>query len=201
MGYKAGMAILARVRMLDFDDALEQVDGGGAFIDLRPVQAYLDVHIPGSLELLYEFGPGLAGRARDCLPLDLPLVLLDLGDDDLENAAAALRGKGFDVRGALEDPINRWASTRGRPASTEVIEGEHASGGVALDVGDPGAGRCEGARKIPLEALWEQASGLADAERVVVVAGYGVRAALAVGILERAGIKEVAFWKQRPELL
>jgi rhodanese-related sulfurtransferase len=165
------------------------------------VQAYLDVHIPGSLELEYEFGPGFAGRARDCLPLDVPLVLLDLGHGDLHNAAAALRGKGFEVSGTVADPINAWAATRGAPASTEILEGERAAGGIAVDVGDPGAGRCEGARRIALEALWREAPGFSGAGRVVVVAGYGVRAALAVGILERAGVKEVAFWKPRPGLL
>jgi rhodanese-related sulfurtransferase len=195
------MPITSEVHELDFDDAVAQVEAGAAFVDMRPIQAYLDVHIPGSLELLYEFGPGFAGRARDCLPLHLPLVLLDLGYGQLANAAAALRGKGFEVTGAVGDGINRWANTRGAPASTEVIEGNSASGGIAVDVGDPGAGRCEGARSIALERLWTEAEGLKDAERVVVVAGVGVRAALAVGILERQGVKEVAFWRQNRERL
>jgi rhodanese-related sulfurtransferase len=195
------MAVTTQLHELDFDDALAEVDSGGAFVDVRPVQEYLDVHIPGSLELLYEFGPGFAGRARDCLPLDLRLILLDLGYGDLQNAAAALRGKGFDVAGTVSDGINLWASTRGSPISTEVVEGDRASGGIAVDVGDPGAGRCEGARRIPLEHLWEGAEELSGAERVVVVAGFGVRAALAVGILERRGIKDVAYWKQNPERL
>ncbi|MEA2509415.1 MAG: hydroxyacylglutathione hydrolase [Actinomycetota bacterium] len=195
------MPVTSMLHTLDFDDALAQVDAGAAFVDLRPVQAYLDVHIPGSMELLYEFGPGFAGRARDCLPLDLPLILLDLGYGDLDNAAAALRGKGFSVEGAVGDGINKWASTRGRPVSTEVIEGDRASGGIAVDVGDPGTGLCEGARQIPLERLWDHAGELKGADRVVVVAGVGVRAALAVGILERSGVTEVAFWRQNPERL
>ena len=195
------MAATTQLHELDFDDALAEIDSGGAFVDVRPVQEYLDVHIPGSLELLYEFGPGFAGRARDCLPLDLRLILLDLGYGDLQNAAAALRGKGFDVAGTVSDGINQWASTRGSPISTEVVEGDRASGGIAVDVGDPGAGRCQGARRIPLEHLWEGADELSGADRVVVVAGVGVRAALAVGILERHGAREVAYWKQNPERL
>jgi rhodanese-related sulfurtransferase len=196
MRYKTRMPVHTVLRTLDFDDALAHADAGAAFVDVRPVQAYLDVHIPGSLELLYEFGPGFAGRARDCLPLDLPLILLDLGDGDLDNAAASLRGKGFEVLGSVADGINQWASTRGAPVSTEVIEGDRASGGIAVDVGDPGAGRCEGAREVALERLWDEAGSLKGAGRVVVVAGVGVRAALAVGILEHRGIEEVAFWRQ-----
>jgi rhodanese-related sulfurtransferase len=195
------MLVTSPLRQLDFDDALTRVDAGAAFVDLRPVQAYLDVHLPGSLELLYEFGPGFAGRARDCLPLGLPLILLNLGEGNLENAAAALRGKGFNVVGIVVDGINQWASRRGAPVSTEVIEGDRASGGIAIDVGDPGAGRCEGSREIPLERLWAESAQLKGAERVVVVAGWGVRAALAVGILECHGVHEVAFWRQKPELL
>jgi rhodanese-related sulfurtransferase len=192
---------VAALHELAFDEAVAQVDAGAAFVDVRPVQAYLEVHIPGSLELLYEFGPGFAGRARDCLPLDLPLILLDLGHGDLDNAAGALRGKGFTVEGTVSDGINRWAAMGRAPVSTEVIEGDRASGGVAVDVGDPGAGRCEGALQIPLERLWDRATEMKDADRVVVVAGVGVRAALGVGILERRGVKEVAFWRQKPERL
>jgi rhodanese-related sulfurtransferase len=195
------MLVTSRLRELDFDAATAHIDAGAAFVDMRPQEAYLDAHVPGSLFLLYEFGPGFAGRARDCLPLGLPLILLDLGTGNLTNAAAALRGKGFNVIGSVTDGINQWASRRGAPASTEIIEGDRASGGIAIDVGDPGAGRCEGSRKIPLERLWAESVELKGAPRVVVVAGWGVRAALAIGILERNGVEEVAFWRQNPELL
>jgi rhodanese-related sulfurtransferase len=195
------MLVTSLLRELDFDAALSHLDAGAAFVDMRPQQAYLDAHVPGSLALPYEFGPGFAGRARDCLPLGLSLILLDLGSGNLANAAAALRGKGFNVIGSVADGINGWASRCGAPASTEIIEGDRASGGIAIDVGDPGAGRCEGSRKIPLERLWTEGADLKDAPRVVVVAGWGVRAALAVGILERNGVQEVAFWRQKPELL
>jgi rhodanese-related sulfurtransferase len=195
------MLVTSLLRELDIETALEHVDAGAAFVDMRPPHAYLDAHIPGSLALLYEFGPGFAGRARECLPLGLPLILLDLGTGNLANAAAALRGKGFNVIGSVTDGINAWASRRGTPSSTEFIDGDRAAGGVAIDVGDPGAGRCEGCRKIPLERLWTESVALTGAPRVVVVAGWGVRAALAVGILERNGVQEVAFWRQKPELL
>jgi rhodanese-related sulfurtransferase len=201
MGYKSKVTVTSMLRTLDFEEALNHVDAGAAFVDLRPVPEYLDAHIPRSLALLYEFGPGFVGRARDCLPLDLPLILLDLDQPGLQNAAAALRGKGFSVPGIVVDGLNAWASTRGSLSSTEVIEGDRASGGIAVDVGDPGAGRCEGSRQIPLERLWSEADDLKNAERVVVLAGYGVRAALAVGILEHKGVEEVAFWRQDPARL
>ena len=53
---------------LEFVDALASRDEGAAFVDLRPTDDYLEVHIPGSLSLVYEFGPGMAARARDWAP-------------------------------------------------------------------------------------------------------------------------------------
>jgi rhodanese-related sulfurtransferase len=183
------------LRELPFEEALAAVDAGAAFVDLREVDAYLEVHIPGSLSLLYEQGPGLASRARDCLPLDLALVLVDLGGADYVHAAASLRGKGFTVLGRVGDAINRWASVRGVPASTEIVRGTIQGSGLVLDVGDFGAPGTEEAVRIPIEELWRRVEELPSAERVAVTSGYGVRAALAVGILERTGVEEILLWR------
>lgn len=172
------------VRTLAFGDALTAVDRGAAFIDLRPIASYLEVHILGSIPLLYEFGPGMASRARDCLPLSLPLVLLDLGHGDIAHAAASLRGKGFTVLGKVDDGINQWAAKRGTPRSTETVS---TPVGKLIDVGDPGAEAGGGALSMPLDLLWHRVGELAGEEQITVASGYGVRAAVAVGILERAG--------------
>jgi len=183
------------LKRLPFDTALAAVDAGAAFVDLRSVEAYLEVHIPGSIALLYERGPGMASRARDCLPLDLPMILIDSGEVDYVHAAASLRGKGFTVAGSVEDAINRWAAVRGTPISTDVMEGTIHGSGVVLDVGDTGAPKADDSVHIPIDQLWQRVGEVAGAERVAVTAGFGVRAALAVGILERAGIDEVLIWR------
>ena len=185
------------LRTLGFDDAVTRVEEGAAFADLRPTPSFLEVHIPGSLALLYEAGPGFAGRARDCLPLDLPLVLLATGEVDLADAAAALRGKGFAVAGAVEDGLNEWAARRGAPASTEIADGREPPDGVLLDVGDPGGPSREGAARIPVDELWARVDDVPEGSPVVVASGAGVRAALAIGMLERAG-RDVVLWRPRP---
>ena len=192
------MPVATTLQELSFDTALEHLDEGAAFVDLRPTSDYLDVHVPGALALLYEFGPGMATRARDCIPLDVPLVLLEDDRSDLQHAAASLRGKGFAVLGYTRDAINNWARS-GRPASTEVVEGSRSPGGVVLDVADPGARPPEDAERIPADELWRRSGELTRHSRVVVAAGYGVRAALAVGMLELAGVPEVVLWKTRLE--
>jgi len=96
------------------------------------------------------------------------------------------------VRGKVADPINSWARLRGAPASTEVVR-EPPDGAAVLDVGDPGVVEIDATYSIPIERLWARVDEV-HGERVVIAAGFGVRAALAVGILERAG-KEVSFWR------
>ena len=189
------MAIRTSLRRLSYEEAAAEMALGALPIDLRPVDDYLDVHIPGSIDLLYEFGPGMPSRARDCLPLDAPLLLLDLGAGDLINAAASLRGKGFTVIGAVDDAINGWAAENGTPISTEVVTGAPPSAVFVLDVGDPGARVEEPSARVPIERLWGRAGELAEEERVLVAAGAGVRAALAIGMLERAGIAQILFWR------
>ena len=185
------------MKELSFEEAVAHVDGGGAFVDLRDVDSYLDVHIPGTIALLYEKGPGMASRARDCIPLEVPLVLTDAATADLAHAAASLRGKGFNVVGVVADAINEWARRKERPASTEVLHGAPSGPGIVLDVGDPGAATHPEGVHIPIERLWSRIDEVGDEERVIVLAGRGVRAALAVGILERAGVSEVLFCKTR----
>jgi rhodanese-related sulfurtransferase len=189
------VAVRATLKELAFPEAVRLVDEGAAFVDLRPLDDYLDVHIAGSLELLYEAGPGMAARARDCLPLELPLVLLGDATVDSVHAAASLRGKGFTVLGLADDALNQWASERGPLASTEVRRGDNPPAPTVLDVGDPGAKRVDGSLRIPIERLWRRVEDVPKGQRIAIAGGYGVRAALAVGMLERAGIAEVVFWK------
>ena len=190
------MLTTTTLRTLDLDEALALVDEGAAFVDLRPTETYLEAHIPGSLGLLYEAGPGMAGRARDCIPLDQELILLEDDRAHMGNAAAALRGKGFSVLGGLPDGLRAWSSARGTPASTEVHTGETRPEGTLLHVGDPGAEPVPEALRIPVERLWRRADEVPHNRPVVVLSGYGVRAALAVGILERSG-REAQVWLRR----
>ena len=189
------MPATATLKTLTFEQALAALDAGAAFIDLRGIDEYLEVHVPGSIALGYEAGPGMPSRARDCIPLDVPLVILDLGAGDALHAAASLRGKGFRVLGKVDDAVNRWVAHGGRAQSTEVLTGPSPPPGLVLDVADPGASAPEGSLRIAAEHLWARAEEAAAHDRVIVAAGRGVRAALAVGILERAGAPEVFFWR------
>ena len=189
------MLVPSTLRDLDLEGAIATLGSGGALVDLRPLEPYLEAHIPGSLPLVYEFGPGMQSRARDCVPLSVPLVLLDPGDVDTSNAAAALRGKGFTVIGRVVDALNQWTESRGTLASTEVSDDAAPPEGQVLDIGDPGAPSPPGAWKVPVEQLWARAAEPVEGRRLVVAGGYGVRAALALGILEHAGAERPMLWR------
>lgn len=191
------MSVTATLKSLDFSAALKLVDDGAAFVDLRPTDDYLDVHVPGALDLVYEAGPGMAMRARDCIPLDIPLVVIEDPQSDALHAAASLKGKGFAVAGKVTDAVNQWVSNGGKLASTEVVTESDLPDGMILDVADPGARIPDGldTTRIPTDVLWKRSLDLADEKRVIVAAGYGVRAGLAVGMLERVEVREVVFWK------
>jgi rhodanese-related sulfurtransferase len=191
------MLTTSTLRDLPFEEAEEHARAGAAFVDLREVKAYLDAHIRGSLSLQYERGPGFQSRARDCIPLDVPLLLLERPGVDMLRAAASLRGRGFEVVGQLRNGLQQWGRAHGAPASTDDYQGPPPRDATIVDVQDPGAHPVENATVIPLAQLWDRSSELALDLRVVIVAGYGVRAALGVGILERAGATNIVFWTTR----
>lgn len=183
------------MRKLSFEEALDRVDAGAAFVDLRDVPSYLDVHLPGSLALVYEFGPGMAGRARDCIPLSVPLVLISDEKVNMLHAAASLRGKGFNVVGEVGDALNLWSQNGGKLASTPSDQGPKAPAGTILDVSDPGRRKHEGTVDVPIEHLWKRRHELDGEKEVTILCGKGVRAGLAVGMLEQIGIDGLRLWR------
>jgi hydroxyacylglutathione hydrolase len=188
------VTLATALKPLTPNEALVLIDAGASYADLRKVDGYLDVHIPGSLSLQYESGPGLPGRARDCIPLHVPLVLLEVDGVDSQEVAAGLRGKGFTIEGVLEGGIEAWAHAHGTPTSSDVLEGDVESPGTILHVNDPGSEPPEGAIVIPIEELWSRTGEVPRDRPITIVAGSGLRAALGVGIVERAGFESVSFW-------
>ncbi len=185
------------MRPVDIEKAKGILSRGGLLIDLRLSDAYLERHVRGSIPLLYEAGPGLGGRARDLLPLDARLILLEDGGSSLEDAAASFRGKGFEVIGLIERGVSGWAhqevvSTPSQPMETWE-PGHHL-----LDVADPGVVSPGNATFIPAETLWTRAADLDPTFHYGILAGWGVRAASAVGILEKLGFRSLAFVRTRP---
>jgi rhodanese-related sulfurtransferase len=185
------------LRSIDIQRARELLSGAGLLIDLRPIDQYLDRHVRGSIPLLYEAGPGLGGRARDLLPLDARLLLLQDDSSPLEDAAASFRGKGFDVVGLVEGGVSKWPYSE--VTSTPSVPSEQwQTPHELINVADPGTIRAGTSLFIPVETLWTRTSELDPGFHYGVMAGWGVRAAAAVGILEKLGFRRLSFVRTRP---
>ena len=171
----------------------EILASGGLLIDTRAVDEYLASHIDASISIMFEAGPGFGGRARDLLPLEAALVLLTNPQAPLDEAAAMLRGKGLDVAGFAD-------GTGLQARSTPTAEGV-SDGLVMIDVKDPGTRslvKSGSGLVIPVENLWIDAAELDKSARIGVLAGWGVRAATAIGILERLKFANLTFVRTRP---
>ncbi len=181
------------MKTLDPARVREILASGGLLIDTRAVDEYLASHVDASISIMFEAGPGFGGRARDLLPLEASLVLLTDPQTPLDEAAAMLRGKGLDVAGFAD---GTGLETR----STPTAEGS-PNGLVFVDVRDPGTRpptTTNSALVIPVEHLWTDAGELDKAAHIGLLAGWGVRAATAIGILERLGFAHLTFVRTRP---
>jgi len=184
---------MAVITTLKHERVREILATGGILIDTRAVDDYLAGHVSASISILFEAGPGFGGRARDLLPLEATLVLLTDPQIPLEEAAAMLRGKGLDVAGYAD----RTAfETRTTPTTEGALDGF-----VLIDVKDPGTRPLPGTGDvlvIPAERLWTDTGELEKSANVGVLAGWGVRAATAIGILEWLGFEHLTFVRTHP---
>lgn len=192
------MTATTGLRAISADRVAQLLRADGLVVDLRPPAAYLSRHIVGSVPLLFEAGPGLGGRARDLLPLESRVILLEDGSSPLDKAADAFRGKGFEVLGYFAGGVEAWPGT---PGGTPVMALANAPRDLALvDVADPGTvveATWQPPARIPAEELWTRSGELDASEPLGVLAGWGVWAAAAIGILERQGFRKLTFVRTR----
>ncbi len=184
--------------------SLPRISGGraesvleeGLALDLRPISDYLEKHLRGSVSILWEQGPGFGTRARDLLPLNARLILLEDDSSPLQEAASRLRGKGFDVEGYVAAGD---IPQLGKMTATRAVPIQDTGSLHLLNVGDPGTIYEGRSVRIPVERLWDGLSELDASFRIGVLCGFGVRAATAIGILEKFGFKEIVLIRTRPE--
>ena len=165
-------------------------------VDIRDAPAYSAGHIPNSVAI------GLRGRLETwvgiMVPWDAKLVLA--GDEkDLREALFRLHRVGY--RPQLLD-INKWKAASLPLSTSELIPPQklHAQMQTAespqvLDVRLPSEWmglRIGTVINIPLNELSQRAGKLDRTMPVVAVCNSAYRSTMAVGILERAGIKKIA---------
>lgn len=162
------------------------IDPDAWVIDLRPREKYFAGHLPGSLNI--EWGSSFAPWAGWLVPFGEPVHLVL---DTLQNptwAATELGRIGYRVVGATTDLAGVELRT-GRTAGVADVEAAIRSGQVVVDVRDPN----ERAISHPRGTIHRYVPDLreaipgSDSDEVWLMCASGFRAAIAAGLVERAG--------------
>ncbi|MGW3266220.1 MBL fold metallo-hydrolase [Streptomyces sp. NPDC001056] len=165
---------------------------GGHVVDVRPAPAYAAGHLPGSLSipLCDQFATWL-GRL---LPDTAPLAFVTDEDQDLSEIAWQAYKIGYErLAGRLVGGTDTWLADGSPQATTAFLAAGRAAGRPYVDVrqeSEFAAGHVPGAAHIALGALSEPAASAPAGP--IVACGHGERAMTAVGLLERAGHRDIA---------
>jgi rhodanese-related sulfurtransferase len=182
------------------DEVAAILEDGGTLLDGRAPNAWMAEHVPGSVSVTIVHAT-VGSRAAAAVDPRSPVVVTAQTEAEAEEVARRLEAVGFsDLRGVLAGGVARWRQAGRATACTESIVARElaarlGSGELSLlDVRDDDewrAGHVAGSLHVPLLALAGQLdsirAGVGDAPLAVVCAA-GNRAAVAVSLLERAGI-------------
>lgn len=185
---------------LSLDQVTKLQEKGAVVLDVRSPAKYAEGHLSGSLNV------GLDGRfagwAGTVVPPTAEIVIV--ADSGREKEAVVRLGRiGLDgVRGylengiaALEDRPDLRGSFRRYTPGELASELESGNPPGVLDVREPGeraAGHIAGSIHVPLPALLERLEEVPRNGELVVHCAGGYRSSLAVSILKRAGLRDVA---------
>ncbi|MFJ9545558.1 MBL fold metallo-hydrolase [Streptomyces erythrochromogenes] len=178
---------------------VEGLAGGGAqIVDARDRAVFAAGHLPDSI--CDELDERFASLVGEVVPFGtrLVLVLPEPAADAAHEAMAQLLRIGYDdVAGYLAGGVDAWAAA-GRPlrtfrtADAAALAG-HLDGRRVLDVRpDRPEGGVPGSLAVPLAELPRRIGELPRDREIWVVCGSGRRAAVAAGLIDRAGIPVTA---------
>jgi hydroxyacylglutathione hydrolase len=162
------------------------IDPDAWVIDVRPSDRYFAGHIPGSLSI--EWGSSFAPWAGWLVPFGTPIHLVVDSLQDPVWAATELGRIGYEVAGATTD-LDGVELVKGRTAGVAEAAEAIASGALVVDVRDPherSVSHAEGTVHQYVPDLRDEIPG-SDSEDVWLMCASGFRAAIAAGLVERAG--------------
>ncbi len=160
------------------------VDLDGWIIDLRPRDRYLAGHLPGSLGI--EWGSSFTPWAGWLVPFGAPIHLVL---DPLQNpvwAATELGRIGYEVSGATTD-LTRVELVTGRRGSVADMAEALEAGKTVVDVRDPNEWEAAHAVGTVHRYVPDLRHDIPGNDEVWLVCASGFRAAIAAGLVERAG--------------
>jgi glyoxylase-like metal-dependent hydrolase (beta-lactamase superfamily II)/rhodanese-related sulfurtransferase len=168
---------------------VERLAGAGAeLIDVRPLEAFAEGHVPGSLSIALR--PSLASWLGWLVADDRPLVFIPGAGQDRTDLVRQALGIGYEqLAGELDGGIEAWRDAGHALARTELVRTLDPERDVIVDVrqaAEYATGHVPGARSLELGSLAGPAIG--DLPRTeTFMCGHGERAMSAASLAERAG--------------
>ncbi len=191
-------------RPLTINEAIPHFQRGAALLDTRSRDAFVALHVPGSVHL--EADDQLSNRVGFILPPDLPLILLVKNEADYRQVVFSLARVGYDkVTGYLSEGLDGWKAM-GLPVASgdianispvelhDLIINGNGSRPVVLDVREPwefAQGHIPGAVLIPLGQLAGRLTELDSEHPVAVVCATGNRSQSAAALLGQKNFKKI----------
>ncbi|ODU05300.1 MAG: hypothetical protein ABS81_08030 [Pseudonocardia sp. SCN 72-86] len=171
-----------------------------SLLDTRPIDEYSRAHIPGSLAI--PPGPGFSARLRCLATPDVPAVVVGGAGHDVVDLVWRSLTVGFEsIIGELDGGVEAWFAAGLPVIRTQLVPAQRVDGDSrVLDVRAKAefvAGHIPDAVHVELASVRRAAPAL-NPRPAVVMCVDGVRAASAVGLLERAGHFDVAILASGP---
>jgi rhodanese-related sulfurtransferase/glyoxylase-like metal-dependent hydrolase (beta-lactamase superfamily II) len=183
-------------------EAIPYFQRGAALLDVRPKSAYVEQHVPGSVNLVAD--DQLSNRVGFVLPPDVPIVLLVEDQATVRRVVLSLARVGYEnVVGYLAQGIEGWISA-GLPVTSGDVEDisaphlhqmlNNGNGLVLVDVREPWEyrqGHIPQALSIPLGDLARRVDELDTSKPVALVCATGNRSQSAAALLGQKGFAKV----------
>ncbi len=177
-------------------------EDGALVVDVRTELQFDEAHVPGAVSITARragFGSKLAWLADP----EQPIVVVGRDDEDALEAAALAAAVGLrNLAGYLAGGMTSWREDRfdveriPRMTVPELHDRWAVNGTrpQVLDVREQGewdAGHIPGSVHVPYHDVRDVPAGLDPARPIAVVCGSGQRSAVATGLLQRHGAREV----------
>jgi glyoxylase-like metal-dependent hydrolase (beta-lactamase superfamily II)/rhodanese-related sulfurtransferase len=182
---------------LDATRVRELVEGGAVAIDARPIAAFAEGHIPGSLSI--ELRPVFASWLGWLVDPESALVFVLDADQDRGALVRGCLDVGYEhLAGELDGGLDAWIEAGGTLADTQLVAPNAHYDGALIDVRQ----RNEYATTHVPDAVNVELGALAQAELpntpLTVMCGHGERAMTAASVLERRGRTDVTVVRGGP---
>jgi glyoxylase-like metal-dependent hydrolase (beta-lactamase superfamily II)/rhodanese-related sulfurtransferase len=203
---RRGPAPLGEVipRPLTIREAIPHFQRGAALLDTRSKEAYVALHVPGSVHL--EADEQLSNRAGFILPPELPVILIVEDEDTYRRVVYSLARVGYDkVTGYLSESLDAWQAM-GLPVASGDIQNispvelhdlminGNGNRPIVVDVREPweyAQGHVPGALLIPLGQLASRLEDLDTERAVALICATGNRSQSAAALLGQKNFKKI----------